>query len=113
MKNIGQRIQTIRQSKGYSLNEFADKLSISYKKLEKIEKGTLLPDLLFIKKICDRYCSSVNELLNNKVYENDDNIFGYLVSLYEVQRKKNIVMLIVMVSLIIIVLILICELIII
>ncbi|WP_435922296.1 helix-turn-helix domain-containing protein [Paenibacillus sp. DYY-L-2] len=62
--NIGERIQKIRQDRGYSLSELADKADVAKSYLSNVERGIQSnPSISFIEKIADALNVSIHSLL--------------------------------------------------
>ena len=50
--NLGKRIKLIRNEKGLSLEEVAQRVSKDRQSIHKLEKGNFNPSYLYLKKIC-------------------------------------------------------------
>lgn len=63
-ERIGERIQKIRQDRGYSLSELADKADVAKSYLSNVERNIQSnPSISFIEKIADALNVSINLLL--------------------------------------------------
>ncbi len=69
---VSEKLLNIRKEKALSQSEVAEKLGISRQTLSKWENGKSCPDAMFVKKICELYHLSIDDLLENQPYENSD-----------------------------------------
>lgn len=64
--NIGNRIRSLRQQRGYTQNDLGKLLYVSGQSVSKWEKGESTPSIETINLICEIFKVSPNELLNYK-----------------------------------------------
>ena len=74
---IGDTLKEIRETKGFHLQEVADKTSINYTSLSRIETGKRLPTKPQIQSLAEFYSYSENDLIRQLI---SDKI------IYEVQK---------------------------
>ena len=65
---VSEKLLNIRKEKALSQSEVAEKLGISRQTLSKWENGKSCPDAMFVKKICELYHLSIDDLLENQSY---------------------------------------------
>lgn len=63
---IGERILTIRKSKGLNQSAFAESIEISQQALSQIEKGKILPSLEVLSNLTIKYDKSYDYLLTGR-----------------------------------------------
>ncbi|MBQ6282093.1 MAG: helix-turn-helix transcriptional regulator [Bacilli bacterium] len=65
-------IKEVRTKSNLTQEKFADKYGVTYQAVSKWENGKNMPDISILKKICDDYNTSINDLLdgNNKASNN-------------------------------------------
>ena len=65
-------IKEVRTKSNLTQEKFADKYGVTYQAVSKWENGKNMPDISILKKICDDYNTSINDLLdgNNKASSN-------------------------------------------
>jgi adenine-specific DNA-methyltransferase len=76
--SIGDTLKEIRETKGFHLQEVADKTSINYTSLSRIETGKRLPTKTQVQSLAEFYCYSENDLIRQLI---SDKI------IYEVQNE--------------------------
>ena len=76
--SIGDTLKEIRETKGFHLQEVADKTSINYTSLSRIETGKRLPTKLQVQSLAEFYSYSENDLIKQLI---SDKI------IYEVQNE--------------------------
>jgi len=67
---VGESIKKHRSACGFTQKDLSDKLNVSYQTVSKWENDINEPDLSTLKKMCELFSCSVDELLNGKVDEN-------------------------------------------
>ena len=63
----GQTIKKLREKKGYTQSELADKLGVSSKAVSKWETAKGLPDITLIEPLANALSVSVMELMKTKI----------------------------------------------
>lgn len=63
LKQLGQRIAQLRKEKGWTQEEFSEKLAIKRSALARIETGNVNSSILVLKKIAQELNVTVQELL--------------------------------------------------
>ena len=71
-KEIGRLVAKLRKEKQMTQMELANKLGVTDRAVFKWENGRGMPDLSLLNPLCDELGISMNELLNGKKVENDD-----------------------------------------
>ena len=71
-KEIGRLVAKLRKEKQMTQMELANKLGVTDRAVSKWENGRGMPDLSLLNPLCDELGISMNELLNGKKVENDD-----------------------------------------
>lgn len=67
MNNLGEKIRILREKRGYSQTEFADKIGVSRQSISKWENGETTPDAHNLKSIANLFNISLDELLEISV----------------------------------------------
>lgn len=82
---IGENIRRLRKEANITQKELADKLEISVSNVTKYEKGQLEPNLAILKKICEIFNISANELLNADTSSSilSDNFINFVIRKYK------------------------------
>lgn len=77
METVGERLRAARKNKNLSQNAVSEALLISRQSISKWENNVCLPDLDNLKKICDLYEITPNDLLAENVseFESSSNTF--------------------------------------
>ena len=89
---IGKFIANLRKEKNLNQQELANELYVSTKTISKWETGRGIPDLASLRKICEYFNITLEELLNGKLNEkNTSKTFKYV----ENYKKKFILRLII------------------
>lgn len=81
MKNIGETISFFRKKKGMTQNELAEKMNVTDKAVSKWERNLSCPDINTISKLADILDVSVEELLQAKKQDYENNKIGDLIKL--------------------------------
>jgi transcriptional regulator with XRE-family HTH domain len=63
-KRVGLKIRAIRKSKGFSIQDFADKVDLEYNNLIRIEKGRTNPTLVTLYKICQGLEAKLKDIVD-------------------------------------------------
>ena len=64
--NLGEKIKTLRQEKGYTVNKLANKAGISQSYLRDIELGNKQPTVEYLSYICGALNISLEEFFSEK-----------------------------------------------
>jgi transcriptional regulator with XRE-family HTH domain len=67
-KQIGEKLKHLRENKGYSMREVADRIDIAPSYISQIEKGRI-PSLDKLKKLCNVYDVPVSYLFGDGEFE--------------------------------------------
>jgi transcriptional regulator with XRE-family HTH domain len=67
-KQIGEKLKTLREKKGYTMREVAELIEIDHTYISKIEKGKI-PSLEKLKKLCSIYDVPVSYLFGDGEFE--------------------------------------------
>ena len=62
---LGQRIKKLRNEKGLTQKDLADKYHVTYQAVSKWENGKSKPNIDELKKLADLYDVSINDLIDN------------------------------------------------
>ena len=81
MKNIGETISFFRKKKGMTQNELAEKMNVTDKAVSKWERNLSCPDINTISKLADILDVSVEELLQAKKQDYENNKIVDLIKL--------------------------------
>lgn len=83
--NIGENIRKLRKEACMTQKELADTLQISVSNVTKYEKGQLEPNLAILKKICEIFNISADELLNSdtKTTTLSDDFINFVIRKYK------------------------------
>ncbi len=84
-KKIGSLIKKIRIDNNLTQKEFALKYNVSFQAVSKWERGYNLPDIYLLKQIADDFNININDLLDGKIIEKDNQA---LVSKPKITKKK-------------------------
>lgn len=68
-EKFGNFIKTIRKKYNLTQKQLADKYNITYQAVSKWENGKNMPDISLIKKICEDFNVSFEEIFNDKIKE--------------------------------------------
>lgn len=89
---IGENIRRLRKETGMTQQELADALEISsVSNITKYEKGQLEPNLAILKKLCNLFNISANELLNSdtKLSTLTDDFINFVIHKYKLDININ------------------------
>lgn len=96
---IGKFIANLRKEKNLNQQELANELYVSTKTISKWETGRGIPDLASLRKICEYFNITLEELLNGKLNEkNTSKTFKYV----ENYKKKFILRLIIIIAILLV-----------
>ena len=70
-KKFGKFILQLRKEKGWTQQEFADKIFVTDKAVSKWERGLCFPDISLMIPIAELFSISVSELLKGEKNENE------------------------------------------
>src|SRR3970282_2759853 len=71
VSKLGEKIKTLRTEKGWSLQELAEKSSISAAGIHKIESNGITPTITTMMKISDALGKKVSHFIEEKVEDSD------------------------------------------
>ena len=72
-ERIGNLIKELRKKNNLTQEKFAEKYGVTYQAVSKWENGKNIPDISLLKQICDDYNININDLLEGKNSENNQN----------------------------------------
>ena len=88
---FGEKLLTLRKSKGWSQEDLADKLDTSRQLISKWEVNLSMPDINALVKMSDLFQVSLDELVRNDNQEKNSPIINvYIVNESQYNKKKNI-----------------------
>ena len=82
-ETFGQRFARLRKSKGYTQEQIADKVNISYQAVSKWEKDDAFPSVEFFPVLAALFGVSIDSLLGKEETASVDNNDERLVAFYE------------------------------
>ncbi|WHY71050.1 helix-turn-helix domain-containing protein [Fictibacillus enclensis] len=68
MKNIGQRIKTLRLDHGMTLQELGKEVQFNYSNLSKIERGCRMPSVELLSQLAQLYNVEISYFFEEKEY---------------------------------------------
>lgn len=88
---IGENIRRLRKEANMTQKELADALKISVSNITKYEKGQLEPNLAILKKLCELFRISADELLNSdtKTTTLSDDFINSVIHKYKLDISIN------------------------
>lgn len=91
LKKMGRFIAELRNERGLTQKELADKLEIGDKSISKWERGINAPDISMLKKLSDELGISVADLLNGERESNSSTVQIDAIKFYNVRSKNKII----------------------
>lgn len=92
MKNVGKNIRRLRQKKGWTLVQIADKVQVSVPAFSKIETGPTDINMSRLKQLADIFGVSVMEILYDEGENPQDELHETVAKLKEqIQEKEETV----------------------
>ena len=79
-QTIGKMISSLRKEKGMTQLELADKMGVTDKAVSKWERELSIPDINSITRLAEIFEVSVDELMQNKVEDKENNVANNKVS---------------------------------
>ena len=64
LKSLGERVKTVRLSKGYTQMELAHKIGKDHPSINRLEKGKINPSYFFLYEVAEGLEVEVNEFFN-------------------------------------------------
>lgn len=82
-KYLGYKVRALRETAGMTQEDLASICDVSWRTISNLERGTVVPDLMMIYRISQKFNISIDEMMDNKLIANK--------SLSRIEKENHII----------------------